>query len=184
MKIIAVPLALLFTASVMSAQAPAPVPAPAPTQSPELAPAAPTPPAAKTEKPKVAPAAKPVDPKAAKPAPKKDEKKKEPVYTIPGVNIARADGTWLGLEVVDGQFKLSFYDKKKKPAAVDVTRATAVWPNPRAPGDNRTVLNSNGSALVGQKPVIPPYTFVVRLTLLKGEGDSAVAVENYSVQMH
>jgi hypothetical protein len=167
MKIIAVPLALLFTASVMSAQAPAPV-APAPAKPVET---------------KAAPA-KTADPKAAKTPAKKDEKKKEVEPKIPGVNIARPDGTWLGLEVVDGQFKLSFYDKKKKPAAVDVTRAIAAWPNPRGPGDNRTVLNVTGTALVGQKPVIPPFTFIVRLTLLKGEGDDSKAVENYSVQMH
>lgn len=119
---------------------------------------------------------------AAKAAPAgKVEKKEAPLPKIPGTEIARANGTFLGLEVVGGNFKLSFYDKKKKPMAVDVTRATARWPNPRSPGDNRTVLNGSGTALVGQKPVIPPYTFNVFLTLLQGEGDEAKAVENYTV---
>ena len=172
MKSITLSVAVLFGASVMSAQAPAPAPAePAPATAGK---------AVSVVKP--APA-KPVDPKAAKTPPKK-EVKKEIVYTIPGITIARANGTWLGLEVENGVFKLSFYDKKKKPAAVDVTRASARWPNPRAPGDNRTVLNVSGTALVGQKPVIPPYTFIVFITLLQGEGDDAKAVENYSVQMH
>lgn len=154
MKSIAVAGCLLFAASVLAAQTPA---APAKTATPK-APAA-----------KAAPAGK-------------VEKKEEPLPKIPGTEITRTNGTKLGLEVVDGRFKLTFYDKKNKAMAVDVTRATARWPNPRSPGDNRTVLNGSGTALVGQKPVIPPYTFNVFLTLLQGEGDEAKAVENYTVQ--
>lgn len=130
------------------------------------------------------PAAKPVAPKAtaAKAAPaKKDDKKKEELPKIPGTVIDRPNGTFLGLEVAGGNFKLTFYDKKHKPMAVDVTRATARWPNPRSPGDNRTVLNGSGNSLVGAKPVIPPFNFNVYLTLLQGEGDEAKAVENYTV---
>ena len=104
--------------------------------------------------------------------------------TILGVTIPRADGTFLGLEVVDTKFKLSFYNKKKKPANMDVTRATARWPNVRGPGDNRTVLNGSGTFLVGAKPVVPPYTFNVYLTLLKGDGDDEKAVESFVVQFH
>jgi hypothetical protein len=127
--------------------------------------------------------AKPADPKAAPgtkaPVKKDDKKVEEP--KIPGTNIARANGTFLGLEVVGGNFKLSFYDKKKKPMAPDVTRVTARWPNTRGPGDNHTVLNPSGNALVGSKPVLPPFTFNVYLTFLKGEGENAKAVENYVV---
>ncbi len=153
MKSIAVAGCLLFATSVLSAQAPA---APASAAKPK------------------APAAK------AAPAGKAD-KKEVPLPKILGTEIVRANGTKLGLEVVDGKFKLTFYDKKNKPMAMDVTRATARWPNPRSPGDNRTVLNGSGTALIGQKPVIPPYTFIVFLTLLQGEGDEAKAVENYTV---
>lgn len=127
------------------------------------------------------PAPKPTE---AKPAPGKAAptvKKEEPLPKIPGTEIARPNGTFLGLEVASGNFKLTFYDKKKKPMAVDVTRATARWPNPRSPGDNRTVLNGSGTALVGAKPVLPPFNFTVYLTLLKGEGDEAKAVETYVV---
>jgi hypothetical protein len=122
--------------------------------------------------------AKTTDPKAAT---VKKEVKKEELPKIPGTEIPRPNGTFLGLEVVGGNFKLTFYDKKKKPMTVDVTRATARWPNPRSPGDNRTVLNGSGTALVGQKPVLPPFNFNVFLTLLKGEGEEAKAVENYTV---
>ncbi len=126
--------------------------------------------------------AKQTDPKAATAKKEaKKEVKKEELPKIPGMEIARPNGTFLGLEVVGGNFKLTFYDKKKKAMGVDVTRATARWPNPRSPGDNRTVLNGNGTALVGAKPVLPPFNFNVFLTLLKGEGDEAKAVETYTV---
>lgn len=136
----------------------------------------------------VSPGVKPADSKAVpvksadpKAAPATKEVKKEELPKIPGMEIVRPNGTFLGLEVIGGNFKLTFYDKKKKPMTVDVTRATARWPNFRSPGDNRTVLNGNGTALVGSKPVVPPLTFNVFLTLLKGEGEEAKAVETYTV---
>ncbi len=84
----------------------------------------------------VAPADAKPDPKAkvdpkAKPDPKK--KKEEPMGVIKGTEIKRANGTYLGLQVINNNFVLTFYDKKKKPAAMDVTRAAARWPNPRLP---------------------------------------------------
>lgn len=131
---------------------------------------------------------KPADPKAAvaketdpKAAPAKKEVKKEELPKIPGIVINRPNGTFLGLEVIGGKFKLTFYDKKHKPMAVDVTRAAARWPNFRSPGDNRTMLNGSGTALVGVKPVVPPLVFNVYLNLLTGEGDEAKVVENYVV---
>lgn len=169
MKKIAVSVAVLFAASLIQAQS-----QPA-TKTTDAAPST----------------VKPADPKAvpAKPGvkaktPDKKDVKKVEEPKIPGVTIARANGTFLSLEVAGGNFKLSFYDKKKKPMGVDVTRATARWPNPRAPGDNRTVLNLSGTALVGAKPVVPPLTFTVFITLLQGEGDEAKAVESFVVPFH
>ncbi|HVZ63679.1 MAG TPA: hypothetical protein VG936_03750 [Lacunisphaera sp.] len=129
--------------------------------------------------PTAATSAKATDAKAAK----KDDKKKEEEPKIPGVVITRPNGTYLGLEVASTKFKLSFYDKKKKPMAIDVTRATARWPNTRsaAVAWNFTVLNPSGKALIGAKPVLPPYSWNVILTLLQGEGDDAKAVETYTV---
>jgi hypothetical protein len=153
MKLLAAVLTLLFSAGLMQAQ---------------------TPPAA--------PATEPKAPATTKAAPaKKEEKKKEELPVIPGYTITRVNGDLLGLEVVGGNFKLTFYDKKHKAMPMDVTRAAARWPNVRGPGDNRTVLNGSGSVLVGSKPVIPPFVFNVYLTLLKGEGDAAEAVESYVV---
>jgi len=125
--------------------------------------------------------AKVVEAKPAAPAKKEEKAKVEKEPVIPGTTIARPNGTFLGLEVVGVNFKLSFYDKKKKPMAPDVTRALARWPNTRGSGDNRTVLNPSGNSFMGTKPVIPPFTFNVFLTLLQGDGDEAKAVENYVV---
>ncbi len=116
-----------------------------------------------------------------KPAPKKEEKKeKEPV--IPGMTIPRANGTFLGFEVSGGKFKLSFYDKKKKPMAVDVSGGLARWANVRGPGDIRSPMTISGTALITAKPAVPPFSYNVFVTLLQGEGDDAKAVETYTVQ--
>ena len=125
--------------------------------------------------------AKPVDPKAT--AAKKEVKKEPPLPKIPGTVISRTNGTFLSLTLVSGNFVLSFYDKKHKLMAIDVTRATARWPNNKTslPKDYRTVLNGSGTALVGQRPVLPPFNFPVSIVLLQGEGDDAKVVESYSV---
>jgi hypothetical protein len=164
MKTLAVAACLLFTTSLIQAQT-----AVAPSATDPKAPVAKAP-ASKT----------PVAPTKAVPA-KKTEKKPEELPVIPGTVITRPNGNLLGLEVVGGVFKLTFYDKKHKTMAIDVSRAIARWPNPRSPGDNRTVLNGSGNSLLGQKPVVPPFTFNVFLTLLNGDGDEAKAVENYTV---
>lgn len=156
----------LFAVSLFSAQ-----PAPA-----ALPPDAKVAPAAKLTDPKAAAVAKPA---AAKPGSPLIVKEEEPI--IPGTSVKRENGTWIGLEVVGGNFKLSFYDKKKKAMVPDISRASARWPNPRAPGDNRTILNVSGKALVGAKPVLPPYSWNVYLTFLQGEGDEAKAVESYVI---
>ena len=143
-----------------------------------------TAPADKTTPPSATTApATPVKPGVSTPATKaKVDPKKEAEPKIPGMTIQRANGTFLGLEVVDTKFKLSFYDAKKKPMAPDVARASARWPNPRSVvGPNRTVLNPSGNALIGAKPVLPPLNFTVHLTLLEGDGEDAKAMENYDV---
>lgn len=171
MKSIAVTLLVLFAASVLSAQK-APVAQatdPKATAIETVAPKAPVGKAATTAT-------------TATPA-KKVEKKKEELPKIPGTVINRPNGTFLGLEVVGGKFKLTFYDKKHKPMAVDVTRGSARWPNKldNTPSDFRTVLNPSGTALIGVRPVLPPLVFNVYITLIQVEGEEAKAVENYTV---
>ncbi len=85
---------------------------------------------------------------------------------------------------MNGNFRLTFYDKKKKPMAIPaaVSRGTARWPNTRTPhGDYHTVLNPVGSTLVGQHPVLPPFSFNVFITLQTGEGEQSTTLESYNV---
>jgi hypothetical protein len=116
-------------------------------------------------------------------APKQDTKKEEEMGVIEGMTLARPNGHFLGLTLEGGKYKLTFYDKKKKPEKVDVTRATARWPNMHGPGDNRTIMNpaGDGTFLMGAQFVRGPYAFKLFITLLRGEGNEAVGVETYTV---
>jgi hypothetical protein len=105
----------------------------------------------------------------------------EPEPQIPGITIPRAKGGYLGILVENGNFKLLFYDAKKKPAPVDVTRATARWPVKYKLGDERTVLNpgGDGTTLTSGTFVHPPYVFKLYLSLfVEGRDD---AVESYVI---
>jgi len=169
MKTIVALVCFVVTASLVHAQA-----------TPTVKPVDPKAPVAKPTDPKAT--ATVVDPKAA-PGAKKEVKKEAPLPKIPGTVISRNNGTFLSLKLVSNNFVLTFYDKKHKPMAIDVTRATARWPNNKTslPKDYRTVLNGSGTALVGQRPVLPPFNFPVSIVLLQGDGDDAKAVESYTV---
>jgi len=121
---------------------------------------------------------------AALPATAADATQEEEMGKIPGITLNRPSGTYLGLEIVSGNFKLSFYDDKKKPVDVDsaVARATARWDNKQKLGTDFTVMNKSddGKALVGVKFVRPPYNFIVFLNLLNEAGE---VMESYPVNM-
>jgi hypothetical protein len=110
-------------------------------------------------------------------------KEEETMGVIEGMTLNRPNGHFLGLTLQDGKYKLTFYDKKKKPEKVDVARATARWPNIHGPGDHRTVLNpaGDGTYLMGAQFVRGPHNFKLFLTLLREEGDQAKGVETYTV---
>ncbi len=121
--------------------------------------------------------------------PKKDDKKKDdgkkkevPMGKIEGIEIARGTG-FIGLQLVGGTFRLSFYDAKKKPVAPDVTRANLRWNVKYQSLPERAVLNPDGTALTSAKVVKPPYAFTLFIILVKGEGDDA-PVENFTVDFH
>jgi len=118
---------------------------------------------------------KPV-PTAPKPAPKED------LPVIEGYEIARKSGGYLGLQVVGGNFQVSFYDEKKKAVAPDVARGSARWNPPQKTGSAFSVLNpaGDGMTLVGNKFVRPPLNFIVFITLLNAAGE---ATETYSVNL-
>ncbi|MBI2517137.1 MAG: hypothetical protein HYV95_09500 [Opitutae bacterium] len=167
---------LAFSGSLLAQPQPAPLPV-APVKPAPGTPATPATPATKPE-------VKKADPKAD------PKKKKEEEPKIDGIVINRSNGTFLGLKLENGTYKLTFYDAKKKPATPDVTRAAARWnPNYKL-GSERMILNSgsDGKSLVGSKTVRPPYAFKLYLTLLKGaatgEGDNGEgeqAVESFVV---
>ena len=126
---------------------------------------------------------KPAAPAKGTPAAKKAQAKEEEEGKIEGLALNRPNKHFLGLTLSDGKYKLTFYDKKKKPEKVDVTRALARWPNLHGPGDNRAVLNpaGDGTFLLGSQFVRPPHAFKLFLTLVRGEGDTAETVETYTV---
>jgi hypothetical protein len=130
---------------------------------------------------KAAKTATPAGKTTTKTAPKKEKEEAEP--KIAGTIINRANGSFLGLSLENNTFKLSFYDAKKKPMAVDVPLATVRWKVQYQRNDELAVLNrgGDGKALVGAKIVRPPHAFRLRLNLLSGEGDDAKVVEYFDV---
>ena len=110
-------------------------------------------------------------------APTKEDDKEGKIV---GVEIARANGSFLGLSIDGGGFKLAFYDAKKKPVAIDVANGVARWQPQQKKGNELAPLSpsGDGKALASSKVVQPPHTFKVFVTLFNAAGD---AVENYTV---
>lgn len=158
----------------------APQPAPAPPADADTAKAAPAP-APKINPP--APKSDAAKSAAAKKAPPPAKKKEEPPAKVEGLVIARAKGGFLGLQVLNNNFVLTFYDAKNKKIAPDVVRAGLRWPVRYQPGPERTVLNPGGAfSLTSEKTVKPPLTFKVFISLYV-EGNEE-PVESYSVDYH
>lgn len=149
---------------------------PAPSTPTPAKPPAKTPPVSTTK-----PPAKPAKP--AKPAPAPAPAPETPAdIQLPGIVQPRPSGGFLSLEVVDGKFKISFYDAKKKPVAADVARAAAHWRTNRKITEEHAVFNpsSDGKSLVSAGFARPPFVFGIRVNLLNEEG---TAVESYLIDM-
>ncbi len=126
------------------------------------------------------PAAAPATPAPAK---KDDGKKKEEkMGKIEGMEIARGTG-FIGIQIVNGVFKLTAYDAKRKPMAADFTRAALRWSPPNVKSPERVLLLPGGGvgSFTSDKIVKPPYLFRLFITLIKGDGDDA-PVENFTVE--
>jgi len=113
---------------------------------------------------------------ASKAAPKQDAKKKkadEPPAKIEGVAVARGTG-FLGIQVVGGHFKVSFYDAKKKPVPPDVASAILRWKVNYSLDPEHTQLTPGGgpNSLTSEKVIRQPYAFKLTMLLFKGTGDS------------
>ena len=133
-----------------------------------------------------------VDPKDAKkaapaataaPAKKEDGKKKDDkMGKIEGMEIARGTG-FIGIQILNGVFKLTVYDAKKKPMASDFTKVALRWTPVGLKNPERALLTPSGGVGVfsSDKVVRPPHQFRLFVTLIKGEGDDA-PVENLVVE--
>jgi hypothetical protein len=119
------------------------------------------------------------DSKKAPPA----KKKEEPPPKIEGLTINRPNGGFLGLQVLNNNFVLTFYNEKKKKVAPDVALGTVRWPVKYQPAPERTVLNPDGGfALTSGYGVRPPLQFKVFISLFVEGNDQAV--ESYVVDYH
>lgn len=109
----------------------------------------------------------------------------EPEGTISGTAIARPNGGWLGLELQDHTFRLTFYDANKKPVPADVASAVLRWPVRYQPNDERTLLTPTGdpSVLASSYWVRGPLAFKLHITLLaEVKGDAPP--ESYVIDFH
>ena len=119
---------------------------------------------------------------AAPPQKAPDGKDAEEVFEVDGVEIARANGTFLGLAVRNNNFVLGFYDEDKKPVRADMVSATLRWSVRYQPNDERAVLRvgGDGTVLTSAFVVRQPHSFRVTILLFaEGRQDSA---ETYSVE--
>ncbi len=110
-------------------------------------------------------------PPATKPAAPKKEKA-EPPPKIEGITVPRANGHFLGLTVDGVQFKLRFYNEKKKPEKADAATAAARWNPVNIKAELRAILTPtpDGMMLVSPGWVKPPLTFQVYFTLFTADG--------------
>jgi hypothetical protein len=110
--------------------------------------------------------------------------KKAPEPRIEGLEVPRGEAGYLGVAIVGGQFKITFYDKKKAPVVADVHRALLRWDPKYKQGQERVVLNltEDGKALTAPKAIRPPYTFKLFITLMKkSETGEDKAAETYMI---
>jgi hypothetical protein len=93
--------------------------------------------------------------------------------TIPGVTVARSAGGFLGVELKNSTFQITFYDAKKHPVPADRTSAILRWAVHYQPNDERTELVPTGDpAVLGNAYVVkPPYNIHLHVTLLGGASD-------------
>jgi hypothetical protein len=110
---------------------------------------------------------------------------------ILGTAVARGNGGFLGLEIKDECFVMTFYNAKKKPTPADVASAVMWWAVQYQPNNERVLLvPSDDPAKMSSPQVIrPPYTMKLHITLLSetatGEthpgGAAAAEPESYVV---
>jgi hypothetical protein len=103
----------------------------------------------------------------------------EPEGTVAGFAIHRANGGWLGIEVKDQNFWMTFYNEKKKPIAADASAAVLWWTVPYQSNPERTELtaSSKPSVLASAYTIRPPYAFKLHITVLS-DANAGAATSN------
>lgn len=96
------------------------------------------------------------------------DKDKDEMGTISGTPIQRGQGGWLGIEIKNNCFVLTFYNEKKKPTPADASSAVLRWPVHYQPNGERTELLPSGdpAVLTSAYAVRAPHTFVLHIVLL------------------
>lgn len=124
----------------------------------------------------------------AKDATKKVEPAKKPEAQVKGIAIARPNGGFLGLELIESTYKLTFYNAQKLPVAPDVARALLRWSPKGKVTQERYMLNpgEDGKSLSSGRPVRPPYAFKLYITLIKDatSENPPVEPETYTIDFH
>ena len=107
--------------------------------------------------------------KKAEAGKKAEPAKPEEPAPIQGIVVSRGALGFMGVEIVDSTFKISFYDAKRKPVKADVTRALLRWDSKARSGSERVMLNlsDDGKSLASSRNIRPPYLFKLFITLLK-----------------
>lgn len=98
--------------------------------------------------------------------------KKAPV--IPGITIERQSGDgFLGLQLVDTNFKLTFYDKKKEKMQADFKQVLLRWDVIYKKTQERVVLTpaGDGTFVTSPRVIRPPYNFQLFITLISDSKD-------------
>lgn len=100
--------------------------------------------------------------------------KADEMGTIAGIPIQRGKN-WIGIELKDNTFRLTFYNEKKKPVPADASSAVFWWPVHYQPNPERTELTptDNPAVFASSYSVRAPHTFPLHVILLfQGKPDS------------
>ena len=109
---------------------------------------------------------------------KKAEPEKKEEAKIKGITVPRGERGFLGVEIVNGAFKITFYDAKKKAVKPDVARAALRWDAKYKIGQERLVLNpdADGKSLSNPRTIRAPDNFKLYITLIKEATEKEDAV--------
>jgi hypothetical protein len=111
------------------------------------------------------------------------DKDKDKEGVVAGFAIKRDDSGWLGLEIKDNLFRMTFYNAKKKHVPANRPSAVVWWSVHYQPNPERTELTptDDPAILASGYLVKDPHVFKLHITLLKpGTTDVETYVVDFS----